>query len=61
MFTDMLGSVGRKYIFLNYIFYNKIYVGWHLECISTLEEGYLTRFYQNNDPLDIKNYIQRQN
>ena len=48
------------FFFLNLIFYNKIDVGWHLECFSTLEEWYLTRFCQNNDPLDIKNYIQRQ-
>ena len=54
--------VGRSeiYIFWILFFYNKIDVGWHLECIYTLEEGYLTRFCQNNDPLDIKNYIRRQ-
>ena len=31
-----------------------------LECISTLEEWHLIRFCQNNDPLDIKNYIGRE-
>ena len=32
--------VGRSEIFyfLNFIFYNKIDVGWHLQCFSTLEE-----------------------
>ena len=54
-------SVGRsEFFFLILFFYDKIDVWWHLECISTLEEGYLTRFCQNNDPLDIKNYIWRQ-
>ena len=56
--------VGRSVIiltfFLNFIFYNLIDVGWHLERISTLEEWNLTRFCLNNDPLDIKNYIGRQ-
>ena len=28
-----------------------------LQCISTLKELHLTRFCQNYDPLDIKNYI----
>ena len=55
-----LGSVGRKYIFINFILYNWIDVGWHLECISTLQKWHLTRFCLNNDPLDIKNYIRRQ-
>ena len=34
--------VGRSeiYFLFNLIFYNKIDVGWHVECISTLEEGY---------------------
>ena len=53
--------VGRsEIIFLvNFIFYNWIDVGWHLECISTFEEWHLSHFCQNNDPLDImiKNYI----
>ena len=54
--------VGRSEIifFLNFIFYNWIYVGWYLEYISTLEEWHLTRFSQNNDPLDTKNHIGRQ-
>ena len=52
--------VGRsEIIFLKFffIFYNCIDVGWHLECISSFGEWHLTHFYQNNDPLDIKNYI----
>ena len=53
--------VGRsEMIFFLFIFYNKIDVGWNLESISTLEEWYLTPFCQNNDPLDLKNYIRRQ-
>ena len=55
-------KVGQSEIifFLNLIFYNWIDVGWRLECISTYEEWLLTRFCQNNDPLDVKNYIVRQ-
>ena len=54
--------VGRSEIisFFSFIFYNWIHVGWHLECISTLEEWHLTRFCQTNNNLDIKNYIGRQ-
>ena len=54
--------VGRSEIifFLILFFYNWIDVGLHLEYISTFEECHLTRFCQNNDPLDIKNYIGRQ-
>ena len=26
----------------------------------SIEEWYLTRFCQNNDPLDLKNYIRKQ-
>ena len=44
----------------NFIFYTWIDIGWHLEFVSTLQEWHLTRFCQNNDPLDVKNYIGRQ-
>ena len=52
-------KVGRSEIlfFFFFIFYYWIDVGWHLEFISTLEEWHSTRFCQNNDPLDMKNYI----
>ena len=35
-------------------------VGWHVKCISTFEERHLPHFYQDNDHLDVKNYIGRQ-
>ena len=54
-----LGSLGRKWFVKNFIFYHWIDVGWHLEFISTLEECHSTCFCQNNDPLDMKNYIER--
>ena len=46
-------------IFFILFFYKWIDVGWHLECISTLQEWHLTRFSQNNDPPYIKNYINK--
>ena len=54
--------VGRSEMifFFNFIFYYRIDVGWHLEFISTLEEWHSNRFCQNNDPLDMKNYIEKQ-
>ena len=50
-------TVGRSDII--FIFYNWIDVGWHLECISTLEERHFTHFCQNNVPLDIQIYIRK--
>ena len=44
MLKKNLGRSVENNLFLNFIFYNKIDVGWHLESISRLEEWYLTRF-----------------
>ena len=52
--------VGRsEVIFLNFIFHN-YWMASRMHFYIKFEEWHLTLFCQNNDPLDIKNYIGRQ-